>query len=203
MQATLLLVRASHNGCSDKQDPVNKGHSGDYHVVHKVAAKRYAPAQAASVGAYYFKTTGHFPEGCSPVSEHQDFIKQTENEGNQHKAAVEQSRWLSGRRRSQNVWHKQDHDDHRGNHEQQTGDEAGAEANADAGVLERRGHCGSARHDPAQKRRFASAANPVPGDRYQIRLSERLSALRTRENLLRWGLLCHWTRLLGDKFDPA
>src|SRR6202043_1354107 len=130
MQPTLLLVRASHNGCSDEQDPVNKRDSGDYHVVHKVAAKRDAPAQAASVRAYDFKSTGHFPERGSPVAQHQDFIKQTKNEGAQHKGSVERRR-PGGRRRSQHVWQKQECDDYKGNDKHQTVNEAGAESNAD------------------------------------------------------------------------
>jgi hypothetical protein len=55
----------------------------------------------------------------------------------------------------------------------------------------------TARHHPAQKRRFATAAHPVSGDLHQIRLRERPFALRTRQNRLCWGLLRHRLRLLG------
>src|SRR5580700_6002105 len=95
--------------------------------------------------------------------------------------------------RADQIWYEHGGEDQDGNRENKAVNEARAEADPKSAITPGPWRCPSsaARHHPAQKCRLAISTHPVPGDMHQVRLSERPSALGTRQNCLDRGFLTH------------
>src|SRR4051794_38868399 len=90
----LLVVDPQHDGSDKHQYEINVRNAGRNDVPHEESSYAHSPAQPAPVGADDGQATGHLPEGCTAIFQHQDLVGTMREQGDKNEAKKHEGKVL-------------------------------------------------------------------------------------------------------------